>query len=103
MTTKPRAPLNLAFPSKGAASPRPDVTVGNSPAHEPPAAALPVAAALVAPRLEALAPKVKNGYAALTIRPGPERRERLEGISRTTGHSMQDILLHCFDAIYPPK
>ncbi len=95
MTTKPRAPLNLAFPSKGAASPRPDVTADGEAGGERQVAAV--------PRFEALVPKVKNGYAALTIRPGPERRQRLEEISRNTGHSMQDILLHCFDAIYPPR
>ncbi|WP_158745651.1 hypothetical protein [Acidisphaera sp. L21] len=62
-----------------------------------------IPAALPEQRLGVLQPKAKNGYAALTIRPGPERRQRLEEISRATGHSMQDILLHCFDTIYPPE
>ena len=103
MPTKPRAPLNLAFPSKGAASPRPNVTAGNAEGEQDPAMVHTGPASPAGHLIEALTPKVKNGYAALTIRPGPERRERLEDVSRSTGHSMQDILLHCFDAIYPPR
>lgn len=94
MSSKPRAPLNLAFPGKGAASPKPDVVAGE------------VREAVTTPvpqlRHHNLPLKAKNEYAALTIRPGPERRRRLEEISRSSGHSMQDILLHCFDMVFPP-
>ena len=98
MTTKPRAPLNLAFPGKGSAAPRADVITGELPA------AVQTSTEVSRPsRPASLAPKVRNDYAALTIRPGPERRKRLEEVSRSTGHSMQDILLHCFDGYFPPE
>ena len=93
---KPRAPLSVAFPSKGSAAPKPDVAeVQEEPPHPAPESA-PTASL----KLE---PKRKNEYAALTIRPGPERRKRLERVAAETGHSMQDILLACFDAFYPPS
>lgn len=100
MTNKPRTPLSLAFPAKGAAEPRPDVSVGSEPDSTPEPAQAPSPVAAVGPKLK-LEPRKKNEYAALTIRPGPERRTRLERVSAETGHSMQDILLACFDAFYP--
>ena len=103
MTNKPRTPLSVAFPAKGAAEPRVGVSElpGTQAAGQP-------APEVATGRIEAAVPKLKldrkqkNEYAALTIRPGPERRKRLEQVSAETGHSMQDILLACFDAFYPP-
>jgi hypothetical protein len=104
MTNKPRTPLSLAFPAKGAAEPRPDVSLSServgTPEHATEETGPPPASAV--PKLK-LEPRQKNEYAALTIRPGPERRKRLELVSAETGHSMQDILLACFDAFYPPR
>jgi hypothetical protein len=101
MTNKPRTPLSIAFPAKGAAEPRPGLSAPNQAIGEP-------RPEVVTDQIEAAVPKLKldrkqkNEYAALTIRPGPERRRRLEQVSADTGHSMQDILLACFDAFYPP-
>ena len=103
MTNNPRTPLSIAFPAKGAAEPRPGLPAppGNQAIGEP-------RPEVVTDQVEAAVPKLKldrkqkNEYAALTIRPGPERRKRLEQVSADTGHSMQDILLACFDAFYPP-
>ena len=104
MTNKPRTPLSMAFPAKGAAEPRPDVSAAlDRPASEeearPEEAGGAPVTAVATLKLE---PRQKNEYAALTIRPGPERRKRLEQVSADTGRSMQDILLACFDAFYPP-
>jgi hypothetical protein len=103
MTNKPRTPLSVAFPAKGAAEPRPGLSPlpGTRASGEP-------GPEVATDQIEAAVPKLKldrkqkNEYAALTIRPGPERRKRLEQVSTETGHSMQDILLACFDAFYPP-
>ena len=102
MTNKPRTPLSIAFPAKGAAEPRPDVSVAPEPPGlpEPPPQATGTPSVSAGPKLK-LEPRQKNEYAALTIRPGPERRKRLEQVAAETGRSMQDILLACFDAFYP--
>jgi hypothetical protein len=103
MTNKPRTPLSIAFPAKGAAEPRSDVSAASDPqvSAGPTAEATGTRPVAAIPKLK-LEPRLKNEYAALTIRPGPERRTRLEQVSAETGRSMQDILLACFDAFYPP-
>lgn len=100
---KPRAPLSAAFPAKGSATPQPDVSDPPVPGSAK-AVPQPVqdARTAVAPKLN-LRPKQRNEYAALTIRPGPERRKRLDRVCAETGNSMQDVLLACFDAFYPPS